>query len=304
METLYDWLKRKKEQGNEHRRVTLIYNDSILKLQKVRIKPKPYGCSGHYMTTIVDEKRPVYHEIEYLLRFIEKELLCDYYVTSEGMIEDPYSTTSEDYIVAYKLEISDKLHILLENSVYGIKPKNPAYINPLSIDPIDCVRKEDLDTFKKLVYGAWDSKKRLDIEKVTINGPATVIFWKDGTKTVAKCDKDDVLDYEKGILYAALKKLCDKKEYNDILRLVDAWSEYNSLHPDLFPDRVEAEKPKKKVYKRKFGDSDQNCPNCGQNWIWSNNRRLSFFRDGFINITCRNCGHKFRYVKGGRYENQ
>lgn len=295
METLYNWLKERKKQGNGDRKVTLSYSNSIFEHKKARIKPKPHGCSGHYMATIMDEKRPEYYEIDYLLRFIEEEFLRDYYVTCEGMVNDPY-----DDRLAYKLEVSDKLFI---------EPKIPAYINPL---PINYISSDDCFSLRKelsriALDGVWDSKKRLEIEKVTINGPATVIFWKDGTKTVVKCDKDDVLDYEKGILYAALKKLCNKKEYNDILRLVDAWSEYNNLHTDLFPDRAEVEKPekpKKKVYKRKFGDSDQNCPNCGQNWIWSNNRRLSFFRDGFINITCKNCGHKFRYVEGGRYESQ
>ena len=59
----------------------------------------------------------------------------------------------------------------------------------------------------------------LKIDKVICNGPATIIFWNDGDKTVVKAQ--DEVDYEKGILYAALKKLATKKEYNDILRAVD-----------------------------------------------------------------------------------
>ena len=322
METLYDWLKRKKEQGNSYRFVTLMYDDSIMGHKKACIKPKPYGYFGHYMKTIMDETEPVYYEISYLLRFIEEDLLRDYYVTCEGIVKDSYSDILHSDRLAYKLEISDKIPVKPSNSHYGINP--PFRINPLPVDSILDDHFNLRKAYNRIALdGIWKvDKKRLEIEKVVCNGPATVIFWKDGTKTIAKCDKDDVLDYEKGILYAALKKLCDKKEYNDILRLVDAWSEYNNLHPDLFPDdrpippeemrdflskyvtEDEDKKPKKKVYKRKFGDSDQNCPNCGQNWIWSNNRRLSFFRDGFINITCKNCGHKFRYVEGGRYESQ
>lgn len=62
----------------------------------------------------------------------------------------------------------------------------------------------------------------IKIEKVIVNDPATIIFWDDGTKTVVKCDSEDEFDKEKGILYAALKKLSTKKTYNDILRAIDS----------------------------------------------------------------------------------
>lgn len=304
METLYNWLKRRKEQGNGYRRVTLMYTDSIFKNKKACIKPKPYGCSGHYMGTLTDEKKPEYYEIDYLLRFIEEEFLRDYYVSCEGLVQDPYSDKLLGERMAYKLGVSDKIIIKPSNSHYGI--------NPLPIDPPTLSFSEhDRGFFKDYLNTIYRTdikgEKHMKIEKVVCNGPATVIFWKDGTKTVVKCDKDDVLDYEKGILYAALKKLCDKKEYDDILRAIDAWNEFNKPLSELFPDLVEVEKPekpKKKVYKRKFGDSDKTCPHCGQNWIWTQDRRKSLWDYGFVNITCKNCGHKFRYVKGGRYESQ
>jgi hypothetical protein len=57
------------------------------------------------------------------------------------------------------------------------------------------------------------------IKRIICNGPATIIFWNDGTKTIVKAQEE--IDDEKGILYAALKKLATKKEYNDILRAID-----------------------------------------------------------------------------------
>lgn len=59
------------------------------------------------------------------------------------------------------------------------------------------------------------------IKKVIFNGPATIIFWDDNTKTVVKEYASSEYDKEKGILYAALKRLATKKEYNDILRTID-----------------------------------------------------------------------------------
>lgn len=45
------------------------------------------------------------------------------------------------------------------------------------------------------------------IDHVKFSGPATIIFWKDGTKTVVKCTEDDEPDCETGIAMATLKKI-------------------------------------------------------------------------------------------------
>lgn len=44
------------------------------------------------------------------------------------------------------------------------------------------------------------------VKKVIVNGPATIIFWEDGDKTVSICDKDDEFDIEKGIGMCFMKK--------------------------------------------------------------------------------------------------
>ena len=62
-----------------------------------------------------------------------------------------------------------------------------------------------------------------DIEKVIYDPPATVIYWKDGTKTVVKCSDQDLaegrMSPETGVVYAIAKKvLGNKGNYNDVLR--------------------------------------------------------------------------------------
>lgn len=47
----------------------------------------------------------------------------------------------------------------------------------------------------------------LIIEKVIFNGPATIVFWSDGTKTIVKCTEDDIYDQEKGLAMAICKKV-------------------------------------------------------------------------------------------------
>ena len=44
------------------------------------------------------------------------------------------------------------------------------------------------------------------IEKVIFNPPATIVQWKDGTKTVVKCQDGDEFDWEKGLAMAYVKR--------------------------------------------------------------------------------------------------
>lgn len=54
------------------------------------------------------------------------------------------------------------------------------------------------------------------IKKVIFNPPATIIFWKDGSKTVVKCD-GEAFDPEKGMAMAISRKvLGDSYEYYNV----------------------------------------------------------------------------------------
>lgn len=48
--------------------------------------------------------------------------------------------------------------------------------------------------------------KAPEIDRVIFNNPATIVFWKDGTKTVVKA-QDECFDEEKGITMAIVKKV-------------------------------------------------------------------------------------------------
>lgn len=50
------------------------------------------------------------------------------------------------------------------------------------------------------------------IERVMFNGPATIIFWQDDTKTVVKCRESDTFDPEKGIAMAIAKKVLGNED--------------------------------------------------------------------------------------------
>ena len=60
----------------------------------------------------------------------------------------------------------------------------------------------------------------LTARKVVFNPPATIVLWKDGTKTVVKCDKDDTFDEMKGLALCYMKKALGNtsRELNKALR--------------------------------------------------------------------------------------
>lgn len=55
------------------------------------------------------------------------------------------------------------------------------------------------------------------IQKVIFNPPATIVFWRDGSKTVVKCGENDIFDPEKGLAMAISKRTFgDNRDYYEI----------------------------------------------------------------------------------------
>ena len=57
-----------------------------------------------------------------------------------------------------------------------------------------------------------------EISSVTFNDPATIVFWKDGTKTVTKCRKGDTFNKETGLAMCIIRKLCNNRNYNSVFK--------------------------------------------------------------------------------------
>lgn len=165
-----------------------------------------------------------------------------------------YDQTSKTYYLKTVHQKDNTKDILKRalNSVYGI---NQIWYKPGLLEGCNSY--------------VYDGPK---IKKVIHSGPATIIFWNDGTKTVVKAQEE--VDDEKGILYAALKKLATKKEYNDILRAID-----------------EACKDSPAVEKKH--PSDQKCPYCGANWNMTIQRSKLLQKHGIVKITCGKCHKMF-----------
>lgn len=85
------------------------------------------------------------------------------------------------------------------------------------------------------------AKKDSKIVKVIFNNPATIVFWRDNTKTVVKCDPTEQFDPEKGLAMAIAKKALGNKGnyFNEIKK----WTE---------PYEVERSAVKKKILNNLF----------------------------------------------------
>ena len=58
-----------------------------------------------------------------------------------------------------------------------------------------------------------------EIKNVKFNGPATIVFWADGTKTVVKCQDGDDYSKEVGLAMCIVKKAFgNTSKYNDIFK--------------------------------------------------------------------------------------
>ena len=68
---------------------------------------------------------------------------------------------------------------------------------------LDKINQETLEYIKKI--DSTTKIKGFRIDKVIFNNPATIVFWKDGTKTVVKSQNED-FDPEKGLAMAISKK--------------------------------------------------------------------------------------------------
>ena len=106
----------------------------------------------------------------------------------------------------------------------GSVPKGPLTVHSVSeyvVTVEECAFWFSPDWLKKAEECKGEVKKEAKlevkisegrIENVIFSGPATIVFWTDGTKTVVKCRKGDKFDPEKGIAMACAKKLLGNED--------------------------------------------------------------------------------------------
>ena len=111
------------------------------------------------------------------------------------------------------------------------KFKNLGYISTdgINFEPVGTygVKFEVKDPnpgFVKWIFGL----KITDIDRVIFNDPATIVFWKDKTKTIVKCHPEDTFDEEIGFMCCYLKRILSSKEYTKFCGYLNSvWKQKN-----------------------------------------------------------------------------
>lgn len=113
--------------------------------------------------------------------------------------------------------------------LFGIEIKrlSSMAINPGTLILESCTPITDINslytgsTIRSISYDEafrYRTSLKFNIEKVIFNDPATIILWKDGTKTVVQAQGED-FDPEKGMAMAIAKKaLGNKGNYYDVFK--------------------------------------------------------------------------------------
>ena len=85
----------------------------------------------------------------------------------------------------------------------------------------------------------------LTIKKIMYKPPATIVFWNDGTKTVAVCEKGDTYNRELGFALCVLKKKYGNKKVHDMFdKYVHSVSTYSKDDGAMvWEDKPEEKKP-------------------------------------------------------------
>ena len=91
-----------------------------------------------------------------------------------------------------------------------------------------CILNIEQDQFsdpriEMIAYDIVDEINDFKIKRVIFNNPATIVFWNDGTKTVAKCSDKDKYDKEKGLAMEISERVLGS--YSAFKREVRKWEE-------------------------------------------------------------------------------
>ena len=83
----------------------------------------------------------------------------------------------------------------------------------------------------------------LTIKKIMYKPPATIVFWNDGTKTVAVCEKGDTYNRELGFALCVLKKKYGNKKVHDMLDKYVHSADSVMVWEDVWEDEPKEKKP-------------------------------------------------------------
>lgn len=114
---------------------------------------------------------------------------------------ETYTTMNTDHIATF---LSETTHTTTTGEVehlyeVTLAPENVEIIGTVPLHP-----SANRQSFRLLNY---EPAYHLNVDRIIFSPPATIVFWKDGTKTVVKCAKGEPFSEYNGFAAALLKKV-------------------------------------------------------------------------------------------------
>lgn len=157
---------------------------------------------------------------------MKKELILSGFINSQPLTNDELKEQVYEKILSRLHRVWGDVEIYLGNKLYRdlynahVIAHDTSTINRVCV----CSVSYDIPSFSYFVYEKYDREDSItmhvdiswQIKKIIFNPPATIIFWKDGSKTVVKCN-GEAFDPEKGMAMAISRKvLGDSYDYYNI----------------------------------------------------------------------------------------
>ena len=102
-----------------------------------------------------------------------------------------------------------------------------------SVMSFSCNNKKMTSTLSKRIHELSNKKTKdseisannlyntFEVKDIKVNGPATIVFWADGTKTVVKYDAEDLYDAEKAVAMCFMKKALGSRSMHKLFDLAE-----------------------------------------------------------------------------------
>ena len=133
----------------------------------------------------------------------------------------PHTTWTYDNVLFHE-ELKKQEMLIVPAYIDKTKPHTLVIPSDRYTMMFNCINKNDSTTKHSASVPKCTPKATNylpEIKNVKFNGPATIVFWEDGTKTVVKCQDGDDYSEEVGLAMCIVKKVFgNKSKYNDIFK--------------------------------------------------------------------------------------
>lgn len=233
-----------------------------------------------------------YHKTSELVdRFLK---LHDHAIKEVSIYRDATNAVDKIELTLTTSEAKTEWKHIVDAMNAGIIPREAALNSVKKF--IDERSKRTLPNYAKnylendLGLSRWSFTRRIDVDKVIFNGPATIIQWKDGSKTVVKCMEGDVYDPEKAVMMATMEKIFGSKAK------LKKWLKEMTQYADIYieaPETVNTpvDEPKEKVPMTNAATDPRNAAFRKFVLNWANEEEQPFF------VICGLIANKLLYTR-------